>query len=320
MKRLENDIKSKDFKSVYLLYGDEEYLKKIYKDRLYKNIVSNPINFNKYEGKDIKVDDIIELAKSIPFFEKKRCILIENSMWFKSVDEKIIEYLDIMLENTILIFVENSVDKRSKFYKEIEKRGLAVELSKPSDKDLLEWTFRIIDRAGKKITRSNLELILDYAGDNMDNLKNELDKLISYVENDVIEKKDIDTIITINPQNHIFDMIDAILKKQTKYALKLYEDLLLMKEAPMYILVMITRQFNQLLQVKSLLEEGLNKKEIATALGISEYIANKLMVKIKNFDKRVLKIYLSECINLEEMIKSGKIIDRMAVEFLLLGV
>ena len=94
MQRLNEDIKSGQLKKVYLLYGEEAYLRKQYKDRLKAAIVGDDtMNYHYFEGKNIAVGEVIDLAETLPFFAEKRLIVIENSGLFKSGGEQLSEYL-----------------------------------------------------------------------------------------------------------------------------------------------------------------------------------------------------------------------------------
>lgn len=320
MKVIDKDIKEKNFKEIYLLYGKEEFLKKIYKDRLTKSIVNNKMNFDRYEGKNIDINSFIEKAKSLPFFEERRCILIENSTWFiKNKDINFISHLDLILKNTVLVFVEEEIDKRTKFYKEIEKRAYVLELNGLSEGELLSWLNKLLSLEGKKTSKKNLELILEYVGSDMNELKNEIDKLISYSKESEISEEDIKSIISINPKNYIFNMIDAILNEDNKGAIKLYEALLKLRQEPMFILAMISKQFTQLLDIKRLLLENVDRKTIMSYFSIQEYRFNKIFSKIKNISVEKLKTYVKTCVDLDEMIKNGKLSDTLAIEILIVG-
>ena len=87
LKRIIQDIKSEQFSNVYLLYGEEAYLRKQYRDKLKNALVSvdDSMNFTAFAGKDINVNEVVDLAGTLPFFAERRVIIIENSGWMKSV-------------------------------------------------------------------------------------------------------------------------------------------------------------------------------------------------------------------------------------------
>ena len=83
MQTLNEDIKNHTFKPVYLLWGEEVFLKRSYKNRLRQAITGgDTMNYNSFEGKGIDPAEIISLADTMPFFAEKRLILVEDSGWF----------------------------------------------------------------------------------------------------------------------------------------------------------------------------------------------------------------------------------------------
>ena len=129
MKTIDEDIRNGQYKTMYLLYGAEAYLKKQYKDKLIKALVAegDTMNFSAYEGKGINPKELIDLAETLPFFAERRVILVENSGFFKNSCDDLAEYLLEPAASTCFLFVEEEVDKRSKMYKAVAKGGKAVE-------------------------------------------------------------------------------------------------------------------------------------------------------------------------------------------------
>lgn len=318
MKVLNQDIKEKTFKNIYLLMGNESFLKRSYKQRLRLAIAEDDMNYSYFEGKNIDISDFINMADTMPFFAERRCIVIEDSRWFKTANDDIASYLDHMPSSTILIFIEEEADKRNKLYKKVAERGYVAELNTPSYQDLKKWAAGIIIREKKNIRTQDMDLILSYVGEDMEILKNELDKLLSYVgDREVIETEDIEAIVTVNLENKIFDMIRYLTQRKRKEAMRLYGDLIGLREAPMRILFLLVRQFKQLLDIKLLMMEHMDKDEIAKALGLSSYIVGKLLPNVRGFDKSTLIYYVRKGVELEEDIKTGKINDRIALELLI---
>ena len=152
-----------------------------------------------------------------------------------------------------MFFVEEEVDKRSKLFKAASRAGSAVEFETPKEDMLIRWILGRIQREGKKITQSVMQLFLSKTGSDMENIDKELEKLICYtLDKTEISAADVEAICTGQTENKIFEMIDAISAKNQKKALDLYYDLLALKEAPMRILFLIARQFQNLLLIKSM--------------------------------------------------------------------
>lgn len=320
MQRIINDIKSANFKPAYLLFGEEAYLIKQYRDKL-KNAVLNGgdgMNVNKFEGKGVSVPQIIDMAETLPFFAEKRIILLENTELFKTGGEQLAEYMANPSDSTCFICVESNVDKRSKLYKALTKIGEAVEFNRLDDATLKRWVLTILKKEQKQITGQTLELFLEKAGNDMENIQKELEKLICYcLDRDVITSEDVEEICIHQIQSQIFEMINAIAAGNQRQALQYYYDLLALREPPMRILVLISRQFNMLLQVKELMRKNSNEKIIGEKVGLAPFIAKKYMSQARAFDIEYLKQALSDCVEAEHGIKSGKMTDQMSVELLI---
>lgn len=321
MKELNADLESGTLKPVYLLYGDESYLKRHYRERFEKLLAGEDgMNLSVFEGKDISEDAVIDSADTLPFFAERRLIVVEESGWFKSSLERLPDYLAAMPETTVLLFLESAVDKRNRLYKAVQKRGSLCELTHPDERGLSLWAARYLARAGKKITASTMERFLGYVGDDMENVKNELEKLISYLgEREVVELRDVDTITSITLTNRIFEMVNAITAHRTAEAMRLYEDLLALKEPPMRILFLIARQYHQLRAVKELALSGKNKNEIAKLLKLPAFVASKMMAQVRPHPEAALSGMVRRCVELEERVKTGDMQDRLAVELLICG-
>lgn len=320
MKTIDNDIKMGQLKNVYLLYGTEDYLKRQYRDKLKHALVEpdDTMNFSAYEGKDINPKELIDLSETLPFFKEKRMILVENSGFFKNSCDDLAEYMSQMPESTCFVFVEEEVDKRSKLFKAASRAGSAVEFETPKEDMLVRWILGRIQREGKKITQSVMQLFLSKTGSDMENIDKELEKLICYtLDKTEIAAADVEAICTGQTENKIFEMIDAISAKNQKKALDLYYDLLALKEAPMRILFLIARQFQNLLLIKSMSAKGYPAVSIAKTAGMPSFAVQKNLRQAGAFKINQLKEAIEDCGQAEEDVKTGRMADQLAVELLI---
>lgn len=321
MQNIIQDIKSNSYRQIYLLYGEENYLKKVYKDKLKEAIVGkdDSMNYNYFEGKNISVKTVIDIAETLPFFAEHRLIILENSGFFKNANEDIAAYIKEVPETTILIFVEEEIDKRGKLYKYIKEHGYISEMGRQNTSKLVPWILKILKKENKKITENEMKLFLTKTGDDMENILRELEKLISYTYGrEVITAQDIEQICSTQITGKIFDMITAVSEKNQRKALELYQDLLTLKEPPMRILFLISRQFNLMLQVKELQKAGCDTVSIAKQTGLQSFLVGKYAAQARKFSTEFLKQALTECVEFEEAIKTGKMEDQLSVELLIL--
>ena len=320
MQTLNQDIKEKTFKRVYLLFGDEPFLVNSYKKRLREAIAGDDtMNYNYFEGKGPDVKEIISLADTMPFFAERRLVMVDGSGFFKnSAPEELVNYIAEIPESTCMVFVESEVDKRNKLYKKVKDNGYAAELKKQDADQLMRWAAGILAKDGKKITRQVMEYFMERTGDDMENIRMELEKLICYtMGREVITKEDVEAVGTVHVTNRIFEMVTAIVAGNTRKAMDLYEDLLTLKEPPMRIMFLIAKQFNQLLQVKELAGKGAQKGEIASKVKVPPFVAGKLIVQARAFSREQILSYVEFCVESEEAVKTGRLSDRLAVELLI---
>ena len=317
MKSLNEDIKTGQFKPAYLLYGEEAYLKKQYKDKLTKAMLpeSDTVNYAYYEGKGTNPAELIDLAETMPFFADRRLIVVENSGFFKNATPELADYIKNMPETACFIFVESEVDKRGKMYKSVKDKGRAVEMGRQDEKTLLYWLAGMVKKEGKQIKESTARYLVAKTGTDMENLEKEMEKLFSYTLGQTeITVQDVDEICTTQITNKIFDMVEAVATKQQKRALHYYYDLLALKEPPMRILYLLSRQFKLLMEVKDLSGRGYDKPQIAKTAGLHPFVAGKYIKQCHSFSKEELRSIMEDAANMEEMVKTGRLNDRMSVE------
>lgn len=320
MRNIIQDIKSNAFKNIYLLCGDEAYLRKQYRDKLKTAICGDDtMNYAYFEGKGIQTEEVILIADTMPFFADRRLVVVENSGFFKSANEKMVEFIDRIPETVVLLFVEEEVDKRGKLYKLIKEKGYISEMSAQTPATLQKWIVGILNGNNKKITKETLDYFIAGAGTDMTNISSELEKLISYTKGrDVITISDVNEICTVQTVGKIFDMIDAMGNKNRVRTLDLYYDMIEVKEPPMRIMYMLARQFNIMLQVGELHRNGMSGKEISVKLGLAPFVVTKAMKQVGNFKAGDLKAALRECLQIEEDVKNGRVDEKIGVEMILI--
>ena len=324
MQALRDSLKTGQWKKVYLFYGEESYLKRSYKKQVKNAIVGedDSMNYNYFEGKEAaNVNEIMGIADTMPFFADRRLIIVEDSGLFKtSASDEFCEYMANISDTTVLLFIESEIDKRNKLYKAVAANGSVIEMGRQPDNKLVDWIVKMLVKDGKNITRRDLDYLLERTGNDMENINNEVKKLIDYTYGrDVITKEDIDDICTEQINGRIFEMVDAVSEGKQKRALELYGDLLLLKEPPMRILFMLARQFSKLLQAGELVKKGMGKAQLAEQMKIQPFIAGKYISQLQKFPVSKVKKALEECAATEEAVKTGFLNDRLGVELLLVN-
>ena len=320
MKNIQADIKSGNFKQVYLLYGEEAYLKQQYKQNLVKalNPDGDTMNFNHYEGKGIDVKQLIDLCETMPFFAERRVVLLEDTGFFKNKCEELADYMKELPDYLYLVFAETEVDKRNRMYKAVKACGSIAEFIRQDEKTLMRWAAGILAREGRKITTRDMELFLTKTGTDMGNIRMELEKLITYtMGQDIVTREDIEEICTTRTENKIFDMVRAVTERNQRRALDLYNDLLTLREPPMRILFLLSKQFRQMCLAKKMAGEGASQNEIATRLGVPSFVARNILACARAYSVEELEQAEEDFVDAEEAVKTGRLQDVLSVELLI---
>lgn len=320
MKMLKEDIKNGQFKRVYLLMGEEIYLRNQYRKRLRDALIDpeDTMNAASFEGKGINPKEVIDLAETMPFFADRRVIELRDSGFAKNSCPELADYIPEIPDSTCIILTESEVDKRSRVYKAVKREGRVVEFKRQNERTLTSWVLQTLKKEGKNITEDTMRVFLGRTGTDMQNIERELEKLLCYtMGREVITTADVEAICTEQIENRIFDMIQAITEQNQRKALDLYADLLIMKEAPMRILYLITRQFNQLLLLKNLSEQGMDRSEMAKKAGIPPFALGKYQAQCRKFTSAQLLQAIQDCVDAEERVKTGRMGDQICVELLI---
>lgn len=314
-------IKTGEFSRLYLLFGNEEYLVRQFKETLVSTLISNDdtMNFSLYKGDHCDVKTILNDAETMPFFSDRRVILVEDSGFFNKANDMLADGFETIPDTTVLIFCEKNVDKRLRTYKALAKSGTLLEFETPDEATLLAWLKKRLKSDGCSVDDAAVYKLLEATGSDMNRLQNEAEKLKSYCfEKKRITAADVEQLCVSQIENKVFDMTDAIAQQDTETALRLYNDLLMLREPAMRVLYLITRHYNILLQIKKMLEECANQKRIAAVVKIPPFAVKKYTAQCKNETYQSLLAKAESCLNADFKIKSGQITDQNAVEMLII--
>lgn len=319
MKTIREHIIMKSFSSVYLLYGSEDYLRTLYKKRLKDALLEgiDEMNYSHFEGKQDSVSELTSIAETLPFFADRRVILVENSGLFKNAND-LADYITALPESTVIIFSEEEVDKRSRLYKAVKERGYVCEFKTLQPQEIKQFIAGQLGRSGKRMTEAAGDYMISRCGTDLFNLRNEVEKLIAYCdEREVITNRDVDEVCTVQVSSRVFDMIDAIGRKNTDTALRMYSDILTLREKPMTILYLIIKHFNRLMQIWELRRLHRSDSEISSSVGVPVWSLKNYMGQLRNFSYEKLVEAVNYGTELEEDVKSGRINDQIGLEIMI---
>jgi len=317
MKKINQDIKTGEYAPIYLLYGPERYLRNQYRDKLKDGIGAGDMNTTYYSGKGINVNEMIDIAETMPFLAERRLIVIEDADLYKEDADQLAEYILQIPESTVIVYTTEKIDKRSGIFKAAKAKGYVSEFTSPDESMLTTWIASKMKQEGKQITQGAVDLIFERCGTDMVRLSSELDKLFGYTYGrDSVTALDVEAVCIKQTESKIFDMTDAVAFHDQKKALDIYYEMLTNREPAMLILNLLTRQFNQLLQVKELSTSG--SRQISEKLHLNEYAVKKLLKQAKGFTMEALTEAVKECVESEYAVKTGRLDETLSVELILI--
>ena len=298
-------------KNFYLLYsGDGAILNKEINDLEKKlDISDNDIIY--YNIDDI--DGIINEASTIGMFSLNKFIIINMDSYFKDKKDipniNLIEnYFDSYNSNSYLVFVCNSdsIDSRKKIVNLIKKYGIVKKLE-VNDNYLNDYVNNYLKDNGYKINNGDVVYFINRVGNNINNVTNELDKLMLYKINDkIINRNDIDLLTVENIDDSIYDLVNCILKNDNEKAIKLYNNFIDNGMDVNQIVAIIAAQIRLLYQVKRLYNSGKSNDEIAKILEFkSVYRVKYLLSDSYYYSESDLVKYLSKLADIDNAIKTS---------------
>lgn len=316
MDRIREDIRNNSLQRFYLLYGEEDFLKNLYREKLTAAICPDKegINYNSYTGKDISLNEVISVSETLPFFADRRLIVINNSEWFKNTNQ-VADYLKDAPETSYFIFVESIADKRKSLYKFVSENGYCCEIGVQK----IDYIKRSVAAALKHrkllITESVCDYFVTKVGTDMGRVNSELDKLTAYcLEQKEVTKEDVDTICTEIPDGKIYRMIDSMMLGDSTRALELYYELVLAHEEPRSIFTRLIFSYYNFYQTLLLASEGQNKAYIVKLTGIRDFMVDKYLRLRRSVTIDKLRQIVEEGLDMDRRIKSGELNDRFAIE------
>lgn len=308
--------------NTYLIYGNDYGLIK----REIDKIISGTSDVVKYDLLVSNVSDVIEEASCMSLFGDKKVVIGENALFLTGANTSVnhdIDYLTsyVNAENhdniVILTVVQDKLDERKKIVKLLKKNITVIHKETIDEKDLPKFVIKEFLNNGYKIDYKTASYFVDYVGKNVDILLSEINKMIVYKDTDKeIFIEDIINISSKGFNDNVFDLSDAIMKKDFKKIFSCYNDLMILKEEPIKIIALLASQFTLVYQSKLLSKEGFMSKDIASTLKVHPYRV-KLALET-NYPDFELKDILKKLHNLDYEIKTGKVDKIVGLENFLL--
>ncbi len=298
---IKNEISLRQFKNIYLLYGDDEYLK----DMVFSVLKTEIRKYTKHEFDDVKfndnseIDEIIDECSTYSFTGNSKFIACRNTGFFNKdeYNEKIIKLYEYINDGIYLFFIESNINKRLLGFKHYNAMNNAYDISKGNADDVKKFIYGKLKKEGKSITSENLDLFIDYSGMNLSFVSLSIDKILLYMnENIEVNSETIRLLCSGITDVKSYELSNYLCKKNMDRTLDIYYDMLALKYGIPYFLAILYNTFYDLYSIK-----------INNIKSSQDFKIKKAIENAKGFSIDKLKRILNDICEFDHDFKTGKI-------------
>lgn len=328
-----NSFKKKQFQSLYLFYGKESFLlnetiRKLLTEAI--NEDEREFNYSVYDMEETNIETAVEDGETMPFLGERRMVVVKNPYFLTSEKKKEkvehnLKKLEQYVENpapfTVFVFLlpHEKIDERKKLTKQIKKAATVVEMNSFSEEETVKWIKEKAEAENVAMEKEAIDELMEKTSGNLMIIDKEMEKLCAYVgSGNKLTAEIVKQLVARSLEQNVFDLIDAVVKKKTEEAFKIFYDLLKINEEPIKILSLLTQQFRLLYQVKQLSKSGYGQDRMASSLKVHPFRIKLALKQEKQFSASELQNIIKALAETDFEIKTGKKDRQLALEFLLL--
>lgn len=309
----------KEVYNVYLITGSNDSVISNTVSDILKQVNCDDNNKIIYNLKENTISDVIEEANTVSLFRSNKVILVYSSSIDKLDDEELIMYLNNYNKDVYLIFVVEKSDARKKIVKLINEKGISIDSDNVDKSYNKNYVVSYLKDNGYKMNSNVIECFLSRVSDNIDDIRNELDKLFIYKLDDKnISLDDVKLITYDNTDNIIYEFTNALLEKDENKAISMYHSFIDSNMAIDYILASIYNSYRTLYQIKELNKNN-SIRDISKTIGKKEYYVEKMLYRSMNYNDSELLDIIHTLAMIDKNYKSGLCNPVMEVELFILG-
>jgi len=289
-KQIVKDIQANNIKPIYLLHGNEGYFIDQIVNALENVLSENDKAFNQtiVYGKEAEVTELINMCKRFPMMAPYQVIIVKEAQYLKKIEE-LKHYTKTPVASTILVLShkEKSVDKRKAFVKDIAKTGLVFESKQLYENQIPSIISKMVEEKGKKIDIKSSHLLLEFIGNDLSKLINEIDKLLITLPKDQnsISPEHIEKNIGYSKDFNVFELQKAIGQKDI---LKSNRIVNYFESNPKHsineVIPALFRYFQNIFKLHYLKDKS--KESVAATLGINKFFVGEYITVARNYNIR----------------------------------
>ncbi|MHB9090396.1 MAG: DNA polymerase III subunit delta [Chloroflexota bacterium] len=334
---------------LYLLYGEDEFRRSEWLAEIRRTVAPDTsmadLNTVVLNGQRLTAEELEANCSAAPFLVEKRLVIVENlaqraeprrgqqekgeqeesqQRGRGSPEKRMAEYLTKLPPTTDVVLAEsrNKVSANNVFLAAVKSaRGSVVEMQPPrsDSRELRDWVIQRAHLHGAQLTAGALDQLVAYAGNNLRLLDQELAKLAAYADGAPISDDDIFRLVSYTREASVFEMVDALGRRDARHALRKLHDLLNDGEAAQYLLIMIARQVRLLLLAREALDRGVSPYGLAGEMGVHPFVAQKVGDQARNFSQAGLIALHDQLVELDWTGKTGRLAPEAGLDLLIAG-
>ena len=289
--KIVNDIKSKNYKPIYFLCGEETYYIDRISDLIEKSVLTeDEKSFNQVVlyGRDTTVEEIVSTAKRFPMMADYQVVIVKEAQNLSKTFDKFESYAVNPQLTTILVFAyRDKPDGRKKIFKTIKDKGVWFESKKLYDNQVPDWIVKVLKGQNYGIEPKAAAMLAEFLGTDLAKINNELEKLkIVFPEGHIFTPKNIEENIGFSKDYNVFELKSAIATRNQQKAYTIIHNFAANpKDNP---IVVISGQmfafFAQLLQYHGLKDKS--KFNAAKVLGVNPFFMDEYATASRNYPMR----------------------------------
>jgi DNA polymerase-3 subunit delta len=230
------------------------------------------------------------------------------------------EYVSRLPETTLLVaMISEKLKPDHPLMRAALSHGKSLVFTKPGGAQLTEWVVRRARAQRHRIAPEVARTLVGAVGDDLRLLASEIDKLGTYVgAGGEIRLEDVEALTPISRQAKVFDLTDALARRDTATALRLLHELLAQGESPLGIVALTAFQTRALMQVKLLTERGMGAYQIASTAGLAPFVVEKSLPLARRFTFAQLEAAHHTLLAIDIALKRSRMTPELALDLLVL--
>lgn len=308
-------LKSEGPKRLYLLRGEEDYLREQFLSVL-KTVClpdgEDDFSYKRLDGEELEYSQFEGAVDSLPFMTERTFVEVRNADVNKLKDgELFLKLLGDIPDYCTVAFIldaDYELDRRLKFTKGFVELAYDMSFSTQSRSLLFNWISRRFAAAGKRIDFEAVERLIFVSGSLMNQLIPEIEKIAAYTKGDCVTCAEVDAVAHHIPEADVFAMTGHVAKKEYNIAAGMLSELISGNDdnEPIMILALLGAQMRKLYAAKLALEEGLGIQYVMSTCNMRfESFARQLVEQSRAFSFSQLRRAIELCAEADYKMKSS---------------